>query len=77
MASAIISFTAPVNDGGSPITSYNVTSDPATTTVSGSASPILFDDLSGNGSQYTFTVTAVNSVGESAPSSPSNVIIVP
>jgi len=77
MASALITFDAPLNNGGSPITSYHVATDPVTTVFVGNASPILVDGLQGNGSSYTFTVTAINAIGESAPSAPSNVLLVP
>lgn len=70
---ASVSFTAPVDDGGSAITSYTVTSSPGSITASGSSSPITITGLSG-GTTYTFTVTATNAVGTSDASSPSNSI---
>ena len=66
-AEAVITFTAPTNTGGAPITGYKVTSSPATTTVIGSSSPITVTGLT-NGVSYTFAVVAVNSVGDSAAS---------
>lgn len=71
--SATVSFTPPVNNGGSAITSYTVTSSPGGITQSGPASPITVTGLT-NGTEYTFTVTATNSIGTSVPSVPSNAV---
>jgi hypothetical protein len=68
---ATISFTAPDTDGGSPITGYTVTSNPGGFTGTGTASPITVTGLT-NGTAYTFTVTATNSVGTGAASVASN-----
>jgi len=68
---AIVSFTAPANDGGSPITEYTVTSSPGGLTATGTSSPIKITGLT-NGTAYTFTVTATNSVGTSEPSAASD-----
>ena len=75
--SATVSWTAPSN-GGAPITSYTVTpyigstAQPATT-VNGTP-PVTNATVTGltNGTAYTFTVTATNSVGTGAASAPSN-----
>ena len=61
-SSATVSFTAPTNTGGSPITSYTVTASPGNITASGSSSPITVSGLT-NGVSYTFTVTATNALG--------------
>ena len=68
---ATVTFTAPVNDGNSAISTYTVTSNPGGITVIDASSPITVTGLT-NGTAYTFTVTATNSVGESAPSAASN-----
>jgi hypothetical protein len=70
---ATVSFTAPSNDGGSPITSYTVTSSPGGITATGSSSPITITGLTNNTS-YTFTVRASNAVGTSTASGTSNSI---
>ncbi|WP_051571913.1 fibronectin type III domain-containing protein [Ruminiclostridium cellobioparum] len=67
-------FTPPVDDGGSPITGYVVTTSPGGITVSGTESPITVTELT-NDVSYTFTVRAVNEIGESGESEPSNAVI--
>ena len=68
---ASVSFSLPA---GSPAaTSYTVTSSPGSLTASGSSSPITITGLSSS-TNYTFTVTATNASGTSAPSSPSSSI---
>jgi uncharacterized protein YkwD len=61
-------------DGGSPTTSYTVTSNPDNISATGASSPIVVKGLR-NDVEYTFTVKANNSVGTSAPSLPSNIIV--
>lgn len=71
---ASIAFVAPVNIGGSVITGYTVTTNPAhVAPVNGTASPIVITGLT-NGQGYTFTVTANNIVGSGAASVASNSI---
>jgi hypothetical protein len=71
---ASVSFSAPVNTGGTAITGYTVTvSPPDVAPVSGASSPIVVTGLT-NGQPYTFTVTADNSAGTSPASSASNTI---
>ncbi len=79
-ASAGVSWTQP-NDGGATVTSYTVTpyaggvAQP-TTVVNGNPAPTA-TTVSGlsNGTSYTFTVTATNSVGTSPASAPSSAVI--
>jgi uncharacterized repeat protein (TIGR02543 family) len=68
-ASATVSWTAP-SDGGSAITSYTATSS-AGQTCSSSTTSCSMTGLT-NGTPYTFTVTATNSIGTSDPSSASS-----
>ena len=70
---ATVSFTAPVSTGGAAISSYTVTASPGGMTASGSGSPLTVTGLT-NGTSYTFTVTATNSVGTSSASSASSAI---
>jgi outer membrane protein assembly factor BamB len=76
-ASAGVSWTAPAN-GGSPITAYTVTpyvggvaQSPTQVTGNPPATSTTVGGLT-NGTAYTFTVTATNTVGTGPPSSPSN-----
>ncbi|TVL00758.1 hypothetical protein AYI83_01140 [Shewanella algae] len=71
---AVVNFSAPASDGGSAITSYQVTSSPGGITASGANSPIGVAGLA-NGTSYTFTVQAINAVGTSSPSAPSNSVV--
>jgi hypothetical protein len=77
--SAIVTWTAPAS-GGSAITSYTVTpyigtAAQAATTVTGNP-PATSASVTGltNGTAYTFTVTATNSVGSGPASSPSSAV---
>lgn len=71
---ASVSFTAPYDNGGSTITGYTVTSNPGNMSAFGTAGPITVTGLT-NGTSYTFTVTAINEAGISAPSVVSNTVI--
>ena len=68
---ASVSWTAPADTGGAPITRYTATASPggATCTTTG-ATTCLFTGLR-NGTAYTFTVTATNVAGTSAASTAS------
>ncbi|PZT57310.1 S-layer homology domain-containing protein [Paenibacillus silvae] len=73
-AQATITFDIPRQDGGSPITEYEVTASPGNIQVKGASSPITITGLT-NGTSYTFTVKAINAVGSSLASTPSNAVI--
>jgi hypothetical protein len=66
-----VAFTAPAVTGGPPITSYTATSSPGGLTASGASSPLIVSGLT-NGTAYTFTVTATNSIGTGPASAASN-----
>jgi hypothetical protein len=75
MRQATVSFTPPTDNGGSPITSYRVTANPGGRSATGSGSPITVTGLT-DGGRYTFTVTAINAIGESWASAPSSSIAI-
>lgn len=70
-AQATVSWAAPESDGGSPVLRYRVTAVPggASATVDAPATTATVAGLA-NGTAYTFTVTAVNAIGEGAASAP-------
>jgi hypothetical protein len=78
---AVVSWTPPLSNGGSTITSYTVTPDdgnPATTetpftTTDGSGTSATVPGLT-NGVAYTFTVVATNVAGNSSPSAASTAV---
>ena len=70
---AVVSFTAPVSNGGAAITSYRVTASPGGVTATAASSPITITGLT-NGTSYTFTVTATNSVATGSASTASSAI---
>ncbi|MBF81998.1 MAG: hypothetical protein CL522_01130 [Actinobacteria bacterium] len=65
--SATVSWTAPANDGGVPITIYRVSSTPSGASCSTSGLQCVVNNLV-NGASYTFQVTAENAIGESQTS---------
>jgi large repetitive protein len=72
---ATVSFTAPALDGGAAVTSYIVTSSPGNKTCTAIA-PNTSCDVTGltNGTDYTFTVVAVNVAGNSLASAASSAV---
>ena len=77
---AEVRFSAPVSDGGSPITGYTArcasSNGGVTRQAQGPASPVYVPKLSG-GKTYTCTVWATNAVGTGPPSAPSAPFRVP
>ncbi len=76
---ARVAFTAPSNDGGSPILAYTATCASSNGGVTGSqssgSSPISVPSLT-NGKRYTCEVSATNAVGTSASSAASASIVI-
>ena len=74
-AAVTVSWSPPVDDGGSPITGYVVTATPGgeMANVGSGATSALVTGLS-NGTSYTFTVAASNAVGSGPASLPSNAV---
>jgi hypothetical protein len=65
MGEILVSFTPPLDDGGSPILCYTATTTPFGATVSETTSPILLTGLMGT--CYTVTVRAKNAAGHGLP----------
>ena len=65
-----VSWTAPVDDGGSPVLYYTATANPGGATCTTTSTSCVVSGLT-NGTGYTFTVTARNAIGMSVPSAPS------
>lgn len=65
VSTATVAWGDPISDGGSPVTGFTITVSPggATRTVAADARSTTFTGLAASTS-YTFTVTAVNGVGE-------------
>jgi hypothetical protein len=70
---ATITFTAPTDNGGSPIAGYVVTSVPGNVTATGTGTTITVNGLT-NGTTYSFIIKAINAVGISLASESSNAI---
>lgn len=77
---AVVSFTAPANNGGAAITGYTVTATDTTNgthggqTATGASSPLTVTGLT-NADHYTFTVHATNTKGNSVESTASGSVI--
>jgi hypothetical protein len=80
---ATVTFTAPASDGGNPITRYTATAAPGgateycdvpTGSPTGTVCPIAFTGLA-NGTSYTFTVKATNTVGTGPDSGASGAVV--
>jgi len=65
---SVVSWSAPSSNGGSAITAYTVTASPGTGSCTTSSTTCTISSLT-NGTAYTFTVIATNSVGSSPASS--------
>ncbi|MDA1347661.1 MAG: fibronectin type III domain-containing protein [Chloroflexi bacterium] len=75
-AEAVVSWSPPLADGGSPITQFAVKSEPGGLGVvtDGTSFEATVVGLT-NGTSYTFTVTAANAFGAGEPSAPSTVVV--
>jgi hypothetical protein len=76
VGAVLVAFDAPASNGGASIMSYSVISNPAggTGTVAGPGSGSLILTGLNPATAYTFSVTATNAAGISAPSATSNTI---
>ena len=76
LTTATVAFTAPASNGGATITTYTATSSPdnITGTLSQAGSGTINMTGLTQGTNYTFTVTATNSIGTGSASASSNSI---
>lgn len=70
-ASAVVSWTAPVDDGGTDISGYTVTTSPGGATCSTTSARTCTVAGLTNDTPHTFTVVATTAGGDSTPSTPS------
>jgi murein DD-endopeptidase MepM/ murein hydrolase activator NlpD len=75
VGAALVTWTPPSFNGGTVLTSYNVTASPggATVSVPGSATSAVVMGLT-NGTSHTFSVVAINTVANGASSATSNAV---
>ncbi len=70
----VVRWLSPLNDGGAPIISYSVTSEPTSRGCTTTSTSCTFNGLK-SGVRYTFEVRAKNVRGTSAASKRSNVVL--
>lgn len=73
-ASVTITFTAPADNGGSPIESYTAVASPGGKTAESTGSPIVFTGLT-NGVSYRFVVKAHNAAGTGLESAATSSVV--
>ena len=71
---ASTAWSAPADDGGSPVTNFRVTSNPPSANSPMTVGNVPTTSMTGliNGTAYTFTISAINVIGEGPPSPASN-----
>ena len=76
MESAVVSWSPPEDEGGSPLTAFHVTASPGGSrrTVEAGATSLVFSGLA-PGVAHRFSVSAENAVGEGAASTPSEEVV--
>ncbi len=73
-AQSVVSWTAPVSNGGGVVTSYMVTSSPGSFQCTTATTSCTVSGLT-NGTSYTFTVVATNASGNGSASTPSASVV--
>ena len=73
-AQAVVSWTSPASDGGSPVTGYTVTAAPGGKTATTTRATTVSVTGLTNAISYTFTVTATNVIGTSPASAASTAV---